>query len=406
MSNIAATSFVIDIPQERLDLLQRKLDLAELPDELEAAGWDYGVPLSDVKRLLSHWKTKYDWKKHEAALNTELPQFKRPISVDGFGSLGIHYVHKRSKLESAIPLLFIHGWPGSFVEVQKLLPLLTDAPTEYPNFHVVALSLPGYGFSDAPTKKGFTIQHYAEVGHKLMLSLGYVEYVAQGGDWGHVIAKDIAYRYGPQHAKAWHTNLPTPEAYNYPPTPFSSPGIWFSSLFTKYTEAEKAGLQRTMWFRQAGRGYFMQQATQPQTLGYSLADSPVGLLAWVYEKLVNWTDAYPWTDDEVLTWISIYWFSTAGPAASVRIYYESSQAQPEGVPSIPRGVSFFPKDIYRVPKAWVWGPDLVFEAEHESGGHFAAHEKPDLLAGDLRKMFGKGGPAFGVVQGRTGYASS
>ncbi|KAH7917422.1 alpha/beta-hydrolase, partial [Leucogyrophana mollusca] len=180
---------------------------------------------------------------------------------------------------------------------------------------------------------------------------------------------------------------------------------------------EKAGLERTAWFRSKGRGYFAQQSTQPQTLVYALADSPVGLLAWIYEKLVLWTDNHPWTEDEgdmadaviiVLTWISIYLFSRAGPAASLRIYFElegNSSSFLSKCPTIPMGASYFPKELIVVPQAWVRkANNVVFESKHQSGGHFAAHEKPGELVDDLRKMFGKGGPAYGVVPGKTGYA--
>jgi hypothetical protein len=212
-----------------------------------------------------------------------------------------------------------------------------------------------------------------------------------------------------------------------------------------YTPAEKEGLKRTEWFTRQGRSYFAVQSTQPQTLGYSLTDSPVGLLSWIYEKLVIWTDNYPWDDDEgnyscflshnkrltihqVLTWISIYWFSRAGPTASLRIYYEVTKAYPNRLAwvqptTIPLGYSYFPKELLRFPKRytlilqpfqnltynpnhfrWLKAPNLVFQSEHDSGGHFAAHEKPEELVGDLRKMFGRGGPAFGVVPGKVGYA--
>ncbi|CAA7271341.1 unnamed protein product [Cyclocybe aegerita] len=164
-----------------------------------------------------------------------------------------------------------------------------------------------------------------------------------------------------------------------------------------------------MWYRDHEIGYFMEQATQPQTLGYGLTDSPAGLLAWIYEKLVSWTDSYPWEDDEVLTWVSIYWFSRAGPAASLRIYYEVNKAYPTlstkaELTEIPMGHSYFPKELIVLPRRWLKASNLVFESSHETGGHFAAHEKPQELVDDLRKMFGKGGPTFGVVSGKTGYA--
>ncbi|KAF5360420.1 hypothetical protein D9756_004974 [Leucocoprinus leucothites] len=396
------TPFKIAVSDQDLDLLKKKLDLARFPDELEDVGRDYGAPLKDIQRLVAHWKDGYDWRKHEAQLNEELPQFTRDIEVEGFGPLNVHYVHKKSSTGTAIPLLFVHGWPGSFLEVRKILPLLVEESPEHPSFHVVAIGLPGYGFSEAPKKRGFAIDQYAEISHKLMLALGYNEYVTQGGDWGAIITRTISAKYGGKHSKAWHTNFPVTA----PPHPWNRPGLFLQYLVTRLTPAEKAGLERTQWFRTEGRGYFMEQSTQPQTLGYGLADSPAGLLGWIYEKLVNWTDDYPWTDDEVLTWISIYWFSRAGPAASVRIYYEYMKAGADfGGPAVrvPTGYSFFPKELVALPRYWLRGKHVVFESQHESGGHFAAYERPKELVGDLRKMFGKGGPAFGAVASHNGF---
>jgi len=321
----------------------------------------------------------------------------------GFGTINIHYVHKKSEAVGAIPLLFVHGWPGSFLEVQKILPLLTAASPEHPSFNVVAFSLPGFAFSEAPRKKGFGPTQYAEVGNKLMLALGYNEYVTQGGDWGYMVTRKIANMYGGKHSKAWHTNFGVAQ----PPHPLQSPLRFLLHLVTPYSPSEKAGLARTTDFRTQGRGYFSVHSTKPQTIGYSLADSPVGLLAWIYEKLVSWTDEYPWTDDEILTWVSIYWFSRAGPAASCRIYYEVVQGGEYfsvEKPKIPMGVSFFPKELANLPRAWVRANgNVVFTSEQKRGGHFASHEQPEALVSDLRKMFGKGGPAAGVVPGRTGY---
>ncbi|KAJ7877019.1 Alpha/Beta hydrolase protein [Mycena leptocephala] len=376
--------YKIAIPDERIDELRQKLRLTRLPDELDDAGWDYGVPLADIRRL-----------EHEAQINAELPQFTRDIDVVGHGTLNIHYVHQKSAVPDALPLLFVHGWPGNFLEVRKILPLLVESSPDHPSFHVVALGLPG-----------FKLDQYAEVGHKLMLALGYNEYVTQGGDLGFPITRRIAQNYGGKHSKAWHTNLPIAQR----PSLFSSPLTYFLHLVTPYTPFEKAALERTKWFDTKGRGYSAEHSTKPQTLGYSLADSPVGLLAWIYEKLVTWTDAYPWDDDEVLTWISSYYFARAGPAASLRIYYElnndatrypsSSQA-----PTIPLGMSYFPKELINVPRTWMkLLGNVVSESQHDRGGHFAAHEEPELLVADVRKMFEKKGPAFGVVPGKTGYA--
>ncbi|TFK40468.1 Alpha/Beta hydrolase protein [Crucibulum laeve] len=403
------TPFQIAIPAEQIALLRKKLELTVLPDELEDAGREYGASLSDIRRLVTRWKDGYDWRKHEAQLNTELPQFTTDIEIDGFGTLNVHYVHKRSDVVDAIPLLFVHGWPGSFLEVRHILPLLTESSPKHPSFHVVAFSLPGYGFSEAPKKKGFELTQYAELGNKLMTALGYNEYVTQDGCWGHLVSEyyhpNNRCKLRGEHSNAWHTNAPMAP----PPHPISRPLLFLNHLIFGYTPKEKAGFERSLWFRNKGNGYYHEQSTQPQTLGYGLTDSPVGLLAWIYEKLVNWTDDYPWDDDEVLTWISIYWFSRAGPAASVRIYFEVNKAYPnllEGATSkttIPMGYSYFPKEIVKLPKRWLRAPNLVFESDHTSGGHFAAHEKPKELVDDLRKMFGKGGPAFGVVHGRSGY---
>ena len=177
---------------------------------------------------------------------------------------------------------------------------------------------------------------------------------------------------------------------------------------TPYTKYEKAALARTDWFAQEGCGYNEIQRTKPQTLNYGLADSPTALLAWIYEKLHDWTDAYPWTDDEILTWVSIYWFSTAGPAASTRIYYEVSHAADFStsalgayIPHVKLGLAYFPKDLSVPPKSWgrTLGP-VVFERQHPDGGHFAAHERPEALVGDLNAMFGRGGGAYGVIEGK------
>ncbi|OCH90462.1 alpha/beta-hydrolase [Obba rivulosa] len=288
---------------------------------------------------------------------------------------------------------------GHFMEAKKLIPLLTSASQpeqpEQPSFHVVALSLPGYGFSEAPKKKGFAAAQFAEVGNKLMISLGYEEFVVQGGDWGHLVGKQMAYSYGNKSVKAWHTNIATGF-----PSFFSNPLTFLTALIKPWTPVERAGLERSQANRKYGWGYFEIQATRPQTLGYSLADSPVGLLAWIYEKLVTWTDQYPWEDDDVLAWVSIYWFSRAGPAASVRIYCEvSCSGFMENIPKLwsPVLLSFPSCEWARTIG------NVVYASEHDHGGHFAAHEQPEDLAGDLRKMFAKGGPAYGVVSKRVGY---
>ncbi|KAI0794065.1 alpha/beta-hydrolase [Fomes fomentarius] len=398
--------FTLAIADEDLNFLQEKLKLCRLPDEVDDAGWDYGVPLADICRLVSRWKDGFDWRATEAELN-QLPMFIREIDVDGFGTLDIHYVHRKSAAKNAIPLLFVHGWPGSFLEVRKILPLLTSVSPEHPSFHVVAPSLPGFAFSGAPHKPGFAGSQYAEVLNKLMASLGYEQYVYQGGDFGHTIGLYAVNKYGHEHIKAWHSNMPV---YRFPSF-WSNPLLFLQLLTMPINKQISAPLNDAMRTFKREMGYFAVQSTKPQTIGYSFADSPVGLLAWIYEKLVKISDAYPWTDDEVLEWVSIYWFSRAGPAASCRIYYEMTGGgtAPDvygdtAWTSVPLGVSYFPREPIRFPQSWTsMIGKLVFEAKHDKGGHFAAHEQPELLVGDLRRMFGQGGPAFGVVPGKDGY---
>ena len=312
--------------------------------------------------------------------------------------------------------------PGSFLEVSKLLPLLTRGSKDSPAFHLVAPSLPNFGFSSVVRKKGFSIPQYGEACHKLMQELGYTKYgviiclkisvyllanvlaVTQGGDWGSQITRVMGALY-PDHVLASHLNMILAKQ---PPKWSSNPLLALQHAFTPYTSREQQGLARTQWFLTKGHGYRTQQSTKPQTLGYALADSPVGLLAWIYEKLHDWADSYPWTDDEILTWVSIYWFSTAGPAASLRIYFEEEQG---GIESFTRyntraklGLAYFPRDIIVTPKIWgrALGP-VIYESDQDSGGHFATWEKPEAIAKDLRSMFKKGGPVYGVVPGLDGY---
>ncbi|KAF7369301.1 hypothetical protein MVEN_00258000 [Mycena venus] len=386
---MSETPFNIAIPDEKLALLHRKLELTTLPDELKDSGWEYGVPLTAVRRLVERWKDGFDWRKQEAQINSELPQFTRDIQIDGHGSLNIHYVHKKSAVASAIPLLFVHGWPGSFLEARKLAPPIDNGgPSILQRSIWSHLVFPATDFLKDPVPKGL-----------IWITLGYDQYVTQGGDLGFPITCRIAKLYGGKHVKVWHTNMPI----GAPPETGTAPAL---------TAKEEERLAKNAAFFKHGTGYLRQQMTQPQTLGYSLADSPAGLLAWIYEKMVNWSDDYPWSDDEVLTWFSIYWFSRAGPTASLRVYFEGENRNFEAIfavshptPTIPLGISRFVNDTMGFPKSWtrVIG-NVVFDREHESGGHFAAYERPQDIADDLRKMFAKDGPVYGAVPGKSGYA--
>ena len=406
--------FTISIPDSELDDLKTRLSLAKFPhDELADSGWDYGSPFADVKRLTAYWKDKYDWRKAEASLN-KLPQYTTTIQCTGYEPLQIHFLHQPSSRGNAIPLLFIHGWPGSFIEASKIISPLSSpsgSDSDKPAFHFVALSLPNYGFSSGSKKKGFALAQYAETAHKLMLKLGYDEYVTQGGDWGYYITRAISLLY-PEHCKATHVNMD----HGSEPTPTSDPVAAAQYAVTPWTAAEKEGMKRTEWFTKEGSGYSAEQRSKPQTLGYAFADSPVALLAWIYEKLHDWTDSYPWTDDEICTWMSIYWFSTAGPAANVRIYYEathewdnpatrcSRERLQQYIGGVKLGLSHSPKELRVLPSAWTRTQgDVVYEKTWEDGGHFLAWEKPEHLLHDVRSMFGKEGGAYGCVKEKEGY---
>ncbi|KAI1620733.1 microsomal epoxide hydrolase [Exophiala viscosa] len=400
--------YTISVPEPDIQKLNDKLDSAIFPDELDEAEWDYGSPLNDIQRLTKYWCHDFDWRSAEEKLN-KLPHFVTQVQCEGYESLKIHFLHKKSTVKGAIPLIFVHGWPGNFLEATKIIDSLSSSKDGQVSFHVVAPSLPNFGFSEGTKKRGFAINQYAETMHKLMLRLGYSEYVTQGGDWGWSITRAMSLLY-PQHCRATHLNMDAAD----PPTFLKHPFLAIEAALRPLSEREKQGVARSEWFEKEGFGYNLQQRTKPQTLAYGLADSPVALLAWIYEKLHDWTDSYPWTDEEVCTWISIYWFSTAGPAASCRIYHETGRSGPWGErltrdtlkqwQPVKLGLSHFPRDISVMHSAWTRTlGNCVFEKDHTNGGHFAAWERPEDIVSDLREMFGKGGGAYGVVDGKTGY---
>ncbi|MCJ1389521.1 hypothetical protein MMC18_002378 [Xylographa bjoerkii] len=401
------TTFKIAIPDDKVKRLKQKLSLTDFPDEVVDADdpWSRGSPLAVVKRLALYWEKEFDWRKAEAELN-EIPQYITKIEVKGFETYDVHFFHQPSAITNAIPLLFVHGWPGSFIEVTKVLPHLIQGGKDFPAFHVVAPSLIDFGFSSASKKKSFNVDQHAEACHKLMHALGYNEYVVQGGDLGYLIARFIALKYGSKHCKAYHINSAVPSQ----PTATSHPDIFAKANATLLSETEIAGIKRAELFSKEGNGYYREQATKPQTIGYSMTDSPVGLLACIYEKLHDWSDNYPWTDDEILTWVSIYYFSRAGAAATSRVYYEMEHRQPaafvaaQAYTDVPLGIARFSKDLILLPKLWnhTMGP-IVFESEYEIGGHFAAWERPDAVVHDLRTMFKEGGGAYNCITSRSGY---
>ncbi|KAJ5093123.1 hypothetical protein N7456_008984 [Penicillium angulare] len=402
--------YTISIPDAALQELNQRLDWAKFPTQLTSSdqdSWEFGVPAEEVKRLVTYWRNEFDWRKAEGQLN-KLPHYRTDIEVDGFGVLDIHFIHQASPVKNAIPLLFSHGWPGSFIEVKKILPMLEDADG-MPAFHVVAPSLPNFGFSSGVTERGFGWAQYAETFHKLMLKLGYSQYVTQGGDLGFWITRSMGLLY-PDHCRASHMNMIVSQ----PPKWSSNPLLALQHAIQPYSTHESNGRERSAWFEREGFGYNLLQRTKPQTIGAALSDSPVALLTWIYEKLHDWSDSYPWTEDEILTWVSIYWFSVAGPEASVRVYYEGSHLQSDEdisyqrlighIPDVKVGFVHLPREISVVPRTWAaaMGP-VVQQTEYDHGGHFAAWEVPEVIVRDLRNMFGKGGPCYGIIAERDGY---
>lgn len=233
-----------------------------------------------MKRLTHHWVNGFDWRAAEAKLN-KFPQYTTKIEIDGFGQQEVHFIHQPSVVKDAIPLLFVHGWPGSFIEVTRILPELVQGGDSSPAFHVVAPSLIDFGFSSASKAKDFNIGQQAEALHKVMLALGYDEYIVQGGDLGYLVARFLALNYGSKHVKAHHVNSVAPAE----PSADSHPELHAKIQDSQLSSTELAGLGRTEWFSKEGNGYYKKQATKPQTVGYFMADSPVGLLAWILETL-------------------------------------------------------------------------------------------------------------------------
>lgn len=375
------TRFRIHATDDELDDLKRRLRAARWPDAETVDDWSQGTPLAYMQDVARYWADDYDWRAREAALN-RFDQFR--TEADGFG---LHFVHVRSPHPNALPLLLSHGWPGSIVEFAEAIPRLTD-PTAFGGdaadaFHVVAPSLPGYGFSDKPTRPGMNIQAMAKLFDRLMRDLGYDRYVAQGGDWGAMITTCI----GAQNqgaVQAIHVNLP-----------IARPN---RAELANPSGADKAGLAALKAYRDEDSGYSKQQSTRPQSLGYGLADSPIGQAAWILEKFWRWTDCDGHPEnvisrDALLDNVMLYWLP-ATPASSARLYWESfgkDTLAETGPVKVPTGCSLFPKEIFRAPRNWADRTylDIRYWNELDKGGHFAAFEQPDLFVGELRTFFGE-----------------
>jgi pimeloyl-ACP methyl ester carboxylesterase len=385
----AVAPFKIAIEDAVLRDLKERLGRTRWPNQIDGTSWEYGVPLSYMKDLVEHWTKKYDWREHEKKLN-QLDQFK--THIDG---LDIHFVHVRSKEKNALPLVIVHGWPGSFAEFQKIIGPLTD-PVAHGGkaedaFHVVCPSLPGFGFSSKPNERGWSSQRMAEVIAKLMARLGYEKYGAQGGDWGSGITRWLAGNDG-GHCVGGHSNFPSGAR------PMDDP-------MRGVTVAEMERFEQRRKELSDQYAYSAIQGTRPLTLGYGLNDSPSGLTAWIIDKFWAWSDHggnldNSFTKDELLTNVMIYWVTETMPS-STRIYFESQKNLPrpksmspiasKGKPA-PMGYALFPKEINVPPRAWVErssGGKLFHWTAMPRGGHFAAMEQPQLLTDDVRAFFRK-----------------
>jgi pimeloyl-ACP methyl ester carboxylesterase len=374
--------FTINVPQADLDELRDRLARTRWPDELPDVGWSRGVPLSYLKQLAEHWRTSYDWRVHEARLNT-FPQFT--TTIDG---QNIHFLHIRSPHPAALPLILTHGWPGSIVEFLEVIAPLTDPGAHGGDpadaFHLVIPSIPGFGFSGPTTEAGWSTSRVAKAWAELMRRLGYERYGAQGGDFGAMVAPELG-RLDPQHVVGVHVNAAT---VGFIPYEQVDP-----SELASFTDVERARVERLGRFLSDGNGYFQIQATRPQTLAYGLNDSPVGQLAWIVEKFKEWS--YPTGDlpevaidrDHMLTNVMLYWLTgTAG--SSARLYYENMHSGSWGSApsSTPTGVAAFAEDV-AIRRYGEQGNNIVHWSDFERGGHFAAMEAPNLLVGDIRAFF-------------------
>jgi epoxide hydrolase len=370
--------FQIAVDDATLDNLRARLDATRWPDELPGAAWARGVPLSYLKELTAYWRDDYDWREHEARLNA-LAQFTTEIDGQRF-----HFVHARSPHDDALPLLLSHGWPGSIVEFLDVVGPLTD-PTAHGGaaadaFHVVAPSLPGYAFSTPLGDGGWDVVRIARAFVALMAQLDYARYGAQGGDWGAAISTEVG-RADPEHVAGVHVNM----LFTLPP---SDP-----AAMADLSADEQAALAAIRHYRDELSGYRLQQATRPQTLAYGLTDSPVGQLAWIVEKFMDWTDSQDAPEDAVdrdllLTNVMLYWL-TATAGTSANLYYEaahSGAARWPTPPAVPTGVAVFPKDIAQPIRRFAQG-NIVRWTQMPRGGHFAAMEEPELLVDDVRAFF-------------------
>jgi pimeloyl-ACP methyl ester carboxylesterase len=367
--------FEIRIDPRDIDDLRDRLSRTRWPERETVDDWSQGIPLAYTQELCAYWANEYDF--GFAARINEFPQLR--TEVDG---LGIHFLHVRSPEPDALPLVLTHGWPGSVVEFLKVLGPLTD-PKAYGGdaadaFHVVAPSLPGYGWSDKPSAAGWNVPRIATAWASLMRELGYEQFGAQGGDWGAGITTTMGEQ-RPDGLVGIHVNMAVAV-----PDP---------STMDNLTPVEQKALDDVGEHMKSGTGYSTQQSTRPQTLGYGLTDSPAGQCGWIAEKFWAWTDCngHPenaLTKQEMLDNISVYWF-TATAASSARLYWESFRASHSNPVDIPAGISIYPREIIRPSRRWCEQryTDIQWYDELDHGGHFAAFEQPDSFVDQVRGFF-------------------
>jgi epoxide hydrolase len=367
--------FAIRVDDAALDDLRARLARARIPDQIAGTGWEYGIPYDYLRELVDYWRDEYDWRAQEARLNA-FDHFR--TEIDG---QTIHFIHARSPRADALPLLLTHGWPGSIVEFLDVIPRLTDPEAHGGRsadaFHVVAPSLPGYGFSEPTRSRGWDVRRVALALMELMRRLGYDRYGAQGGDWGAQVTTRIG-ALDAEHCAAIHLNMPIAD----PP-----------KEQVAVSDDDQAALAELQRFRQEESGYALEQSTKPQTLGVGLNDSPAGLLAWIVEKFRTWSDCdgHPenvFARDDLLTNVMTYWL-TQTITSSARLYWERahSRERPEYV-TVPTGVARYPREPLRYPRPWVERAyNITHWVEMPRGGHFAAMEQPALFVDDVRSFF-------------------
>jgi pimeloyl-ACP methyl ester carboxylesterase len=385
-ASAAIRPFKVAIPDHELVALRDRVRATRWPDKETVSDQSQGVPLAKLQALVHYWGTDYNWRKAEAKLEA-YPQFL--TTIDG---LDIHFIHVRSKHPNAMPLLITHGWPGSMFELLKTIDPLTN-PTAHGGraedaFDVVIPSMPGYGFSERPKTTGWGPDRMGRAWDVLMKRLGYQHYVAQGGDWGSVVA-DVMAAQRPAGLLGIHVNMPA----TIPPNVADALGRGGPAP-AGLTAEEKAAFEQMDAFYKKGGAYGAMMVTRPQTIGYSLADSPVGLAAWFYDKFAAWTYSggdpeKVLTRDEILDDITLYWLTNTG-ASGARLYWENNANNFNAVDiSLPAAITVFPGEIYRAPKSWAEKAyhKLIYFHVVDKGGHFAAWEQPELFASELRAAF-------------------